>query len=78
MSALLVSFVILYTIGQKPTQVFDKIFEDCGGIMGASSCGYLPRNKKQVSNLKVTAKPVSEDYDPLFALMEQCKKENHN
>ena len=40
-----------------------------------NSCGSLPRNKKQISNVKAgySLAQRCEDYDPLFALMEQCK-----
>ncbi len=54
---------IWFNIDGKPTEMFDKIFEDCGGVVGVSSCWYLPRNK---SNIKAGIKPQSEDYDPLF------------
>ena len=43
--------------------------------MGIDSRGSLPRNKKQVSNMKLLSKPKSDTHDPLFAIMEQCKKE---
>lgn len=48
------------------------IFEKCGGVMKAESCGSL--NKKQVSNFK-SSKSASSIRDPLFAVIEQCKRE---
>ena len=62
-------------LGKVPTECFDQLFEDCGGIMNASSCGSLPRNKKQISNMKSSVKTKSDVRDPLFAVIEQCKKE---
>jgi hypothetical protein len=61
--------------GSKPTETFDKIYEECGGIMGVQSLGSLPKNKKQVSNLKSAIKSTCDVNDPLFTLMEQCKNE---
>lgn len=49
-----------FLLGKVPTECFDQLFEDCGGVMDASSCGSLPRNKKQVSNMKYSAKPRSD------------------
>ena len=37
--------------------------------------GSLPRNKKQICNLKLRSKPSPNMCDPLFAIMEQCKQE---
>ena len=48
----------------------------CGGVQNATSCGSLPRNRKQVSNFRSLSKAqVSDERDPLFAIIEQCKKE---
>jgi hypothetical protein len=43
--------------------------------LNASSCGSLPRNKKQVANIKSASKPNCSERDPLFAIIEQCKRE---
>ncbi len=43
--------------------------------MNASSCGSLPRNKKQIANMKSALKPKCNERDPLFAVIEQCKRE---
>ena len=55
----------------KPMQVFDNVYELCGGVVGASSCGSVPRNIKQISNVKSVVGVI----DPLFAVIEECKKE---
>lgn len=46
------------SVESAPTKTFDKIFEDCGGITDAESCGSVPRNKKQVANIKLATKSV--------------------
>ena len=44
--------------------------------MKAESCGSLPRNKKQISNMKMVSKPqTSDDRDPLFAIIQKCKED---
>ena len=50
------------------------MFEQCGGVLGANSCGTLPRNRKQISSTKTSLKGSSSS-DPLFSVMEECKKE---
>lgn len=59
----------------KPTTVYNNVFMDCGGVLGASSCGSLPRNRKQISKLKMSMKTESIPRDSLFVVMEQCKRE---
>ena len=53
----------------KPMHAFDKVYEDCGGVVGAESCGSIPRNKKQVSNVKQSINQEPRDADPLFAVI---------
>ena len=50
------SFLI---IDKGPSQSYDTLFETCGGIMNASSCGSLPRDRKQISNFRLQSKSVS-------------------
>lgn len=61
----------------KPNDLCDKLYEDCGGVVDATSCGSVPRNVKQIANVK--SKPAIKKEknvpDPLFAVMEECKKE---
>ena len=56
-----------------PTKVYDKVFSDCGGVLEANSCGSLPRNKKQVANVKFNMKTEPKEKDQLFSVMEECK-----
>ena len=65
----------IFFIGKTPTECFDTVFEECGGVLNVTSCGSVPRNKKQVSNIKSTLKPKCTERDPLFAVIEQCKQE---
>ena len=46
--------------GSKPSQVLDKVCEDCAGVAGVTSCGSVPQNKKQISNIKMK-KSVKEE-----------------
>ena len=43
--------------------------------MKVESCGSLPRNRKHVSNFRLSMKSTSSLRDPLFAVIEQCKRE---
>ena len=63
------------TNSSKPTNVYNKVFVECGGVLGANSCGSLPRNRKQISNIKNAIKAESTEKDPLFSVMEECKKQ---
>ena len=40
-----IGITIILPLGKVPTECFDQLFEDCGGVMNASSCGSLPHNK---------------------------------
>jgi len=43
--------------------------------LNASSCGSLPRNKKQVANAKGNMKIEPTVKDPLFSVMEEWKQQ---
>ena len=58
-----------------PTKVYNKVVMECGGILNASSCGSLPRNRKQVANAKSNLKIEPTVKDPLFSVMEECKQQ---
>ena len=40
-----------------PSQVYDEVFEDAGGLLGLQSHRVLPRNRQQVSDVERNAKP---------------------
>ena len=48
---------------------------ECGGILNANSCGSVPRNRKQVANVKSSMKVEPSVKDPLFSVMEECKQQ---
>ena len=62
-----------------PKEAVSIIYEEKGGIMGATCLGELPRNRDQVSNMRRTVNsklPLCSNKglrDPLFMVMEQCK-----
>ena len=62
-----------------PKEAVSIIYEEKGGIMGATCLGELPRNRDQVSNMCRTVNsklPLCSNKglrDPLFMVMEQCK-----
>ena len=60
----------------QPTNVYNRVFQECGGVESASSCGSLPRNRKQIANIKQKAlRGTQSEKDQLFSVMEECKKE---
>ena len=54
-------------------------FEKCGGVLQTESCGSLPRNKKQITNMRSLANTNvtsnEDERDSLYAIIEQCKQE---
>ena len=58
-----------------PTKVYNKVIMECSGILNASSCGSLQRNRKQVTNMKSNMKIEPNVKDPLFSVMEECKQQ---
>jgi hypothetical protein len=66
-------FVNFHYIDKKPSDTYDQTFEQCGGVMNTDSVGSLPRNKEQIYNIVSSGKPNT--HDPLFAIIEICKKE---
>ena len=57
-----------------PSQVYDKVFEDAGGLLGFQSHGILPRNRQQVSDVKRNAKP-KKDKDEMCELIKMSRLE---
>ena len=45
----------------------------CGGIVGASSAGSLPRNERQVKDKRKKIKSSTGALDPLHSVMMMCK-----
>ena len=54
-----------------PKDCFEKVFEECGGVLMAESCESVPRNKKkQVANIKSTSAMSSGECDSLYAIID--------
>ena len=45
-----------------------------GDVPEIESCGSVPRNRKQISNVHTKMKEESRERDTLFALMEKCER----
>ena len=62
-----------------PKDAVSTVYDEKGGMMGATSLGELPRNRDQISNMRrsINSKlPMCSSKglrDPLFMVMEQCK-----
>ncbi|CAG2188668.1 unnamed protein product [Mytilus edulis] len=61
--------------GKRAKETFDVIFEDAGGMKHVSSPLELPRNTKQIYNVKQTQKSAvaGKDRDSMFQLIKACK-----
>lgn len=57
-----------------PSQVYDEIFEEVGGILGFESHADLPRNRQQVSDVRRNANP-RRDKDEMCELIKMSRKE---
>ncbi|CAC5357866.1 unnamed protein product [Mytilus coruscus] len=62
-------------VGKRAKETFDVIFEDAGGMMHVSSPLELPRNTKQINNVKQTQKGAvaGKEKDSIFQLIKACK-----
>ena len=63
-----------------PKQAMNESLEDCGGILGVQSIGSLPKNRSQVRyhQSKKAQTSLSNNHDPLFTVMLQCKSTEPN
>ena len=57
---------------EKANVLFDKMQ---GDVLEIESCGSVPKNSKQISNVRTMMKDKSRERDTLFAVMERCKRE---
>lgn len=60
---------------KSAAEVYDNAFEDAGGILQFQTRGDLPRNIKQVSNLKYETSGPKKEKDELYAVLEKCQQE---
>ena len=56
----------------KPTKAFNKVFDDCGGILGCVSIGDMPRNRKQMRNARYKLSDPQPRKDALYEIMKMC------
>ena len=63
------------TSNSSPSHIFNELFDEGGGIIGTPSSGSVPRSSKQISDIKGASKSKSSTKDTLYAVMEECKKE---
>ena len=74
-----IKYLSLMSICKMPKECFDEVFEKCGGVLHTESCGSLPRNKKQITNMRSLANTNvtsnEDERDSLYAIIEQCKQE---
>ena len=75
----IIKYLSLISIGKMPKECFDEVFKKCGGVLHTESCGSLPRNKKQIANMRSLANTNvtsnEDERDSLYAIIEQCKQE---
>ena len=62
----------------KPKHVISKVFDEAGGMLGASSSSEIPRNRRQIYNIQHSSVShgnigTSGKPDPVFKLLQQCK-----
>ena len=57
-----------------PSQVYDEVFEDAGGVLGFQSHGDLPRNRQKVSDARRNAK-AKKDKDEMCELIKMSRLE---
>ncbi|KAL9973133.1 hypothetical protein ACROYT_G019550 [Oculina patagonica] len=57
-----------------PSQVYDEVFEEAGGLLNVCSISDIPRNRKQVENAKYQGKAVRSQ-DELYDLTLKSKDE---
>ena len=62
----------------KPKDVISKVFDEAGGMLGASSSSEIPRNRRQIYNIQHSSLShgsigTSGKPDPIFELLQQCK-----
>ena len=56
----------------KPHDAFNSLFEEDGGMTGCQSVGDLPRNCKQVSNIRYKISDPQPCRDTLYEVLKKC------
>ena len=63
------------TVTKGPSQVYDEVFEEAGGMIHFESLGDIPKGRKQVENVKYSSRPAKSK-DQLYDLVEKSKMES--
>ena len=52
-----------------PSSIYDKVFEETGGMLDVEAISHAPRNIKQVKNARAKLKRASNDEDEFYSLL---------
>ena len=52
-----------------PSTIYDKVFEEAGGMLDVEAISHAPRNIKQVKNARAKLKRASNDEDEFYSLL---------
>ena len=63
------------TLTKGPSQVYDEVFEEAGGMMAFESLADIPKGRKQVQNFKYNSRP-HKSKDELYDLVVKSKAES--
>ena len=63
------------TLTKGPSQVYDEVFEEAGGMIAFECLADIPKGRKQVENLKYNSRP-QKSKDELYDLVEKSKAES--
>ena len=63
------------TLTKGPSQVYDEVFEEAGGMVAFESLADIPKGRKQVANLKYNSR-LQKSKDELYDLVEKSKAES--
>ena len=63
------------TLTKGPSQVYDEVFEEAGGMIAFESLANIPKGRKQVENLKYNSRS-QKSKDELYDLVEKSKAES--
>ena len=64
-------------LGKTPSQTFDEVFEEGGGLLEVKTMSDVPKDRQQKRNLKRSlSTPWPADKDKLFSLIERAKNDD--
>ena len=56
----------------KPAEAYGELFEEQGGVFDCVSVGDVPRNRKQISNIRYKLSDPKPNKDTLHEVMKLC------